>query len=153
MQRKTVVTFDLNRHSGDDRSHEPCLNVVENIDLKLYIRTMDRWRIYSSALINESGHFIFYNKLAKEHFEGSLNNLKSKSIFDLMIEESRKKVMTMLQHMSCGWKFRCIIYSKNTKRKYLKLKTGKTYSKEDIYYRYLKGLSCRIRPMLIHLNP
>jgi hypothetical protein len=46
---------------------------------------LSRLKIYSVALVDSLGQFIYYNKLAKEHFEGSLNNLKSKSIMDLMI--------------------------------------------------------------------
>lgn len=124
---------------------------MEDIDLKLYMQAVERLRIYSAALVDEFGLFIYYNKLAKEHYEGSLNNLKTRSIFDLMIPESREGARSRFRESKHSQAFRCVIYSKNTKRKYLRLAV-KSFSKEDIYYRFLKGLSCRVRPIRVHFN-
>lgn len=125
---------------------------MEDVDLKIYVRELERLRIRSVALINESGYFIFFNKLAREHFEGSLNNLANKSIFELMVPENREKIEEIFHSNQFGCRFKCIIYSKNTKRKYTKLGPEETMSKEDVYFRYLKGLSCNVRALNVHIN-
>lgn len=121
--------------------------------MNLYIKNTSRLKTYSVCLLDSELCFIYYNKLAKEHFEGSLNNLRIKSLWQLMIPQYRERLVNLISSNSkSGLIFKCMIYSKNIKRKTHKLKKKIDVSKKDIYYKYLKGLSCRLRPVRVKIN-
>lgn len=69
-----------------------------------------------------------------------------------MIPQSHNKLASLFDRPLRDVVFKYIVYSKNTKRKYIKKDTSKAEENpiEDIYFRYLKSLSSRIRP--IRLN-
>lgn len=58
----------------------------------------------------------------------------------------------MNSNKKSGLIFKCMIYSKNIKRKTHALKNKTEASIKDIYNKYLKGLSCRIRPIRVLVN-
>lgn len=123
---------------------------IEDVDLKLYTERLASLRVVSACLVDKQGQFLYYDKRAREHFEGSLNNLRTRSIFDLMIPQSRAKLARLFGQPLRDVVFKYTIYSKNTKRKYLERPT-RDCGIEDVYFRYLKSLSSRIRGVTLRL--
>jgi hypothetical protein len=127
---------------------------ASEIDFKIFADSAARTKLFSVMLVDHYGRIIFSDKLGHELFEGSLNNFNTIKIQNLLLRtlkdsflDQLKDIQDFNQWTTVNW----IIYSKNTKRRYSRVPFNRTNAL-DTYYRFLKALTIRIRPVKMVLS-
>lgn len=106
-------------------------------------------------LVDKLGRIIFSDKLAHELFEGSLNNFQTLRIQNLLLQTLKDSTLGELKRTKVFTKdsiFNWIIYSKNTKRRYCRVPFSNSKNSFDTFFRFLKVLSIRFRPVSVEID-
>lgn len=126
---------------------------MKEIDFKIFADSAGRTKVFSLMLVDSFGRIVFSDKLGHELFEGSLNNFSKLRIQNLLLRTLKSAFLAQLssiqdfnERTTVNW----IIYSKNTKRRYSRVPFN-CDNAQDAYYRFLKALTIRIRPIRISL--
>lgn len=125
---------------------------VEEQDWDIYVRNLTRSRIYSVMLVNEWGKIIYSDKTGNELFEGSLNNFGRLHIQNLIVASLLPRLLPKLRLFSSRTPtqiLKMLVYSKNAKRRYSRCEIKNPKDEDEIFFRFLKSITCRIRPCAI----
>ena len=127
---------------------------MEEVDFEIYTGFMAKTRVYGAVLIDSFGKILWCDKMAHELLEGSLNNFAKNPITSLLLDSERPNFLRELQEIRefndrtiVHW----VIYSKVTRRRYKSIPLASKPSPQEMFYRFLKGLTVRIRPVAICL--
>lgn len=133
----------------------PTFTPATELDFRFYLDSVGRSKLTAVILVDSEGRIVYADKLGHELFEGSLNNFDSLKIQNLMLLSKKELYLKQLQNLQEGkevvadW----IIYSKNTKRRYnyIPIDELNEINAQEIYFRFLKMLSLRIKPVKVSL--